>query len=162
VQTTLYKKNKEEGGFVLKMEKSNKEQIPIVKDAFTWPSAEPRFIGTRCKTCGTVSFPKNPVCRNADCTKKREVEEVLLSRRGKLMSFTLVCYPPPPPYVAPEPFVPFIVGEVGMPEGIAILGQLTGRRYEDLKIGMEAEMIVEKLFDDERGNEVVGWKFRMV
>lgn len=139
-----------------------KKQIPAVEDAFTWPSAEPRFIASRCKQCGTVSFPKSSVCRNPKCKKKADVEETLLTRRGKLLSYTLICYPPPPPFVAPQPFVPFPIGEVAFPEGIAIMGQLVGKKYEDLKIGMDVEMVVDKLFEDEQGNEVVGWKFRPI
>ena len=61
--------------------------------------------------------------------------------------------------MAPKPFVPFPIGEVEFPEGIAIIGQMVGRKYEDLKIGMEVEMVVDKLFEDDHGNEVVGWKF---
>jgi uncharacterized OB-fold protein len=144
------------------MENSKKKQIPIVQGVFTWPSPEPQLIGSRCKTCNTVSFPKSSVCRNPNCKKKTNVEDILLTRRGKLITFTLVCYPLPPPYVAPKPFVPFPIGEVLLPEGIAIIGQITGSKYEDLKIGMEVEMIVDKLFEDALGNEVVGWKFRTV
>jgi len=139
---------------------SGKRQIPAVQGVFTWPSAEPHFIVSRCKRCGTVSFPKGPVCRNPKCKDKAEVEEALLTRRGKLLSYTLVCYPPPPPFVSPQPFVPFPIGEVQFPEGIAIIGQITGCKYENLKIGMDVEMVVEKLFQDEQGDEVVGWKFR--
>ncbi len=142
------------------MEKSQKQQIPAVKDVFTWPSSEPRLIGTKCKVCGTVSFPKSPVCRNPRCKNKAEVEETLLTRRGKLLSYTLVCYPLPPPFVYAEPFVPFPVGEVQFPEGVAIIGQMTGCAYANLKIGMDVETVVEKLFEDQSGNEVVGWKFR--
>jgi uncharacterized OB-fold protein len=64
--------------------------------------------------------------------------------------------------VAPQPFVPFPIAEVQFPEGIAIIGQMTGCKYENLKIGMEVEMVVDKLFQDEQGNEVVGWKFRPI
>lgn len=147
---------------MVSMEKSDKEQIPIVKDVFTWPSSEPRLIGSKCKACGTVSFPKVPFCGNANCSSKREVEETLLSSRGKLLSFTLVCYPPPPPYVAPDPFVPFMLGEVAFPEGPAVIGQIVGCKYESLKIGSPAEVIVDKLYQDDQGNEVVGWKFRVI
>jgi uncharacterized OB-fold protein len=144
------------------MKNSKKKQIPIVQGGFTWPSAEPQLMGSRCKTCNTVSFPKRSVCRNPNCKKKTNVEDILLTRRGKLTTFTLVCYPPPPPYVPSKPFVPFPIGEVLLAEGIAIIGQITGSKYEDLKIGMEVEMIVDKLFEDALGNEVVGWKFRTV
>jgi uncharacterized protein len=139
-----------------------KKQIPAVEGVFTWPSQEPCFVGSKCKACGTVSFPKSSVCRNPLCTSKADVEETLLSRRGKLLSYTLICYQPPPPFVAPKPFVPFPIGEAQFPEGVAIIGQMTGCKYEDLKIGMEIETVVEKLFVDERGNEIMGWKFRLV
>ena len=144
------------------MKSLDKKQIPIVKGAFTWPSDEPRFIASRCKKCGTVSFPKSAVCRNPNCKSKLDTEEALLTRRGKLLSYTLVCYPPSPPFVVTQPFVPFAIGVVQFPEGIAIMGQMTGCKYEDLEIGMEVEMVAEKLFENSEGNEVVGWKFRLV
>ena len=78
------------------------------------------------------------------------------------MTYTLVCYPPPPPYRAPDPFTPFAIGEVRLPEGIAIIGQMTGCKYEELKTGMEVEMLTDKLFEDEQGNDVITWKFRPV
>lgn len=143
-------------------ERLDKKRIPIVQGVFTWPSDEPRFIASRCKKCGTVSFPKSPVCRNPKCKNKTDVEETLLTRRGKLLSYTLVCYPPPPPFVSPQPFVPFPIGEVQFPEGIAIMGQMTGCQYENLEIGMDVEMVVDKLFQDDQGDEVVGWKFRPI
>jgi uncharacterized OB-fold protein len=138
------------------------KQIPVAEGIFTWPSDKPHLIVSRCKKCGTVSFPKSPICRNPNCGNKTDVEETLLTRRGKLLTYTLVCYPPPPPYVASKPFVPFPIGEVAFPEGIAIIGQMTGCKYENLKIGMEVEMVVDKLFEDEKGDEVVGWKFRPI
>jgi uncharacterized OB-fold protein len=138
------------------------KQIPGVDGLFVGPAHEAHFIVSRCKKCGTVSFPKSPVCRNPKCEKKADVMEDLLSRRGTLISYTLVCYPPLPPFVAPEPFVPFPIGEVAFPEGIAIIGQMTQCTYEDLKMGMEVEVVLDKLFVDGEGNEVVGWKFRPV
>jgi uncharacterized OB-fold protein len=40
------------------------------------------------------------------------------------------------------------------------MGQLTGCREEDIKIGMGMELVIEKLFEDEEGREVMTWKFR--
>ena len=142
--------------------KVKNKQVTAVDGLFEWLANEPRLIGSRCKTCGTVSFPKSPVCGNPECKSKSNVEKVFLSRRGKLISFTKVCYPPLPPYIAPVPFVPFAVGEVGFSEGVAILGQMTGCKYEDLKIGMEVETVIDKLYEEKDGTEVIGWKFRPV
>ena len=139
-----------------------KNQLPVAKGLFTWPSDDPRFIATRCKSCGDVFFPAGEFCANPNCTGT-EVEEILLSKRGKLYSCSIQYYQPPKPFVAPDPFVPFAVGIVEFPEGIRILGQLIDCDPEkDLKIGMDIEMLVEKLDEDAQGNEFVAWKFRPV
>jgi uncharacterized OB-fold protein len=92
------------------------------------------------------------------------VEEVLLSRRGKLWSFTTNYYKPPAPYRSPDPYVPFGVAIVEFPkEKIKIQGQIaSGYDSEALKVGSEMELILEKLHEDEQGNELIVWKFKPV
>ena len=138
----------------------SKKQIPVQEGLFTWPSDQPALIGSRCKSCNDYFFPKVKACQNPDCPEK-EVEEVLFSQKGRLWSYCVQYYPPPPPYRGP---VPFIIGLLELPkEGLKVMGQLTnGCREEDVKIGMELELVVEKLFEDEGGNEVVTWKFKPV
>jgi len=136
---------------------SSRKQIPVVEGVFTWPSDEPYLIGSRCETCGEHFFPKAKSCQNPDCPDKGDVKEVLLSRNGNLWSYTIQHYAPPPPYRGP---VPLIIGLVELPENLKIMGQLTNCKEEDLKIGMDMELIIEKLFEDEEGKEVVTWKFR--
>ena len=137
-----------------------KTQIPIEEGLFTWPSDQPSLIGSRCKSCGEYFFPQVNICQNPDCTDKN-VEEMSLSRRGTLWSYTIQQYAPPPPYRGP---VPLTIGLMELPkENIKIMGQLVeGVRPEDLKIGMDLELVLEKLFEDENGNEVVTWKFKPV
>lgn len=138
-----------------------KKQIPAVP-WFTWPSDQPHLIGSRCKSCEDYFFPKVSVCRNPNC-RGRNVEEVLLSRTGKLWSFVIQQYPPPPPFPKYEPFVPYGIAEVKLPEGIRVLGQVTsGSSLDSLQIGSEMELAVEKFYDDEDGNEVVVYKFKPV
>jgi hypothetical protein len=134
----------------------DKKQVPVEEGLFTWAPGEPRLIGSRCKTCGTYSFPKSYSCPNPDCDAK-DVEEVLLSRRGKLASYTIQRYNPP--LFKMEPFRPFAIGLVELPEGINVLGILTST--ENLRTGMNLEMVVEGLYT-EGENEVVTWKFRPV
>ena len=138
-----------------------KKQYPIQEGLFTWPTDEPHLIGGRCKSCGTYFFPKFSIKHKLDC-KERQTEEVLLSRRGKLDSYTVQHYPPPPPFISPDPFVPYAIGWVALPEGIAIAGILTGARLEDLKMHMDVELVVEKVWQDEEGNEALTWKWRPV
>ena len=139
---------------------TDSEKIPIIEGLFTLDPEEPRLIGSRCTSCGTYYFPKTISCSNPDCNDKM-VEESLLSRRGKLWSFTVQHYPPPPPFKAQEPFVPFGIGVVELPEEIRVAGILTESDPEKLKIGMELELLLEKAYEED-GEEVVTWKFRPV
>ncbi len=140
-----------------------KKQVPLAEGLFTWPSDDPRLIGTRCKVCGHHFFPKTYVCQNPSCRSK-DVENVNFSKRGKINSYSIQYYQPPPPYVPPNPFVPFAIALVEFEkEGLRIIGQMTDCNPEkDLKIGMEVEMVVEKLSENEKGEEVMVWKFRPV
>lgn len=139
----------------------SKRQIPAVEGLFTLEPDGPRLIGGKCNSCGTYFFPKFYQLHKKDC-KDKEVQEVLLSRRGQLVSYTVQYYPPPPPFVCPDPFVPYGIGMVALPEGINVLGILTGVAIEDLKMKMDVELVLEKLYEDKEGNEVLGWKFRPI
>jgi len=138
-----------------------KQGIPAVEGLFTWPSDNPRLMGGKCKSCGTYFFPRFYVVHKPGC-HRGEIEEVLLSQKGVLRSYTVQYYPPPPPFKAPDPFVPYGIGLVELPEGINIVGMMTGCAVEDLKTGIEAELVVEKLYSDEEGNDRLTWKFKPV
>jgi uncharacterized protein len=141
---------------------TEKRRIPIQEGLFTVPS-EPHglsyLIGTRCRTCGEVTWYRRPVCLNC---QSEEVEEILLNRRGKLWAFTQLHFKSPPPYEAPEPYVPIIVGFVELSEGLRVLSLLTDCNFDKLRIGMDMEMIVEKAYEDSAGNEIVVHKFKPV
>lgn len=148
------------GRFGLEAKGSEKKQVPVEEGLFTWPSEEPRLIGSRCNVCGEVTFPAQKVCPN--CTSDN-TEELLLSRRGTLYSFTIQRHrPPSPPYRGMDPFVPYGVGEVELPEGVIVTSALTESDPEALKIGMEMELLVEKFFEDDEGSDVVSYKFKPV
>lgn len=140
-------------------ERPQKRKIPITEGLFTWSDGEPHLIGGRCKSCGSYFFPKNYVVHKPGC-RQWEVEEVLLSTRGKLRSYTWHYYQPPAPFRSPDPFVPYGIGLVELPEGIRVFGIMTGCELKDLRTGMDMELVVEKLYNDEEGNECLTWKFR--
>jgi len=85
-----------------------------------------------------------------------------LSRRGTLYSFTVQRFKPPPPYKGPEPFVPYGVGMIELPEGLRVTAVLEEGDPARLQVGMEMELVVASLFEDAEGNEVLGYKFRSV
>lgn len=140
---------------------ADKRQIPVAEGLFVWPSTEPGLIVSRCRSCGTCYFPKTFACHNPDCTRE-DVEEIVLSGQGKLWTYTILHYVPPFPFVPQEPFSPIYIGLVEFPEGIRILGQLTGTKDREIKLNMDVKLVIEKLHDDQEGNEVVTWKFKVL
>ena len=140
-----------------------KTRKPAVEGWFTLDERDPRLLGTRCTTCGTYHFPKERFfCRNPGCAGS-ELEEVPLSSRGRLWSFTDNRYPPPPPYVAVEPFEPYAIAAVELAtEKLVVLGQVVaGTRADQLSAGMEMELALEPLHSDD-ANEYLVWKWRPV
>jgi hypothetical protein len=110
-----------------------------------------------------VFFPRQTLaCRNPACDG-RELDEVPLSRRGRVWSWTTNHYAPPPPYVAPDPFVPYTVAAVELAEErMVVLGQLaSGVDPAGLEIGAEMELVLETLFEDAEREHVM-WKWRPV
>ena len=142
---------------------SQEKQVIVMDGLFDWPSDDPRLLATRCKSCGACFFPRTFTCQNPDC-KEKEIENIKLSKKGKLWSWTTQYYKPPDPFIATDPYKPFAVGLVAFPEGVKVIGIVTGVTDpdKDLKIDMEVEVIADKLFVDEKGNDVIGWKYRPI
>jgi uncharacterized OB-fold protein len=139
-----------------------KPKQPAAPGWFTF-DGEPRLIGSRCRACGTYFFPKESFfCRNPACASS-ELEEVPLSPRGRLWSYTNNCYAPPPPYVASDPFQPYAVAAVELEkERMVVLGQVeAGVSASQLEVGMEMELTVGTLYEDAE-REVLIWKWRPV
>ena len=134
-------------------------QVPIDDGLFTWPSTEPRLIGGRCRSCGTVSFPKQDSCPR--CTGW-QVDDHLLDRRGTLWTFTVQGFPPKPPYAGPEPFEPYGVGYVDVGGEVMVESRLTEHDPDRLAIGAPMELVVVPFRHDDDGNEVVTLAFRPV
>ena len=131
----------------------------VLAGAFTTSGDEARLIASRCLSCETYAFPRSFTCPNPACDG-RDVEDAELSRTGTLASFTIVHYPPPPPYVAPDPFEPFAIGEVEFAEGIQVVGPITGCEPGDLEMRMQVETVVEPYYVEADGARMIGWKFR--
>jgi len=140
-----------------------KKQIPCLEGWFTMPPEEPQLIGNKCGSCGHYFFPRVKTCRNPLCDKSKPLEKVKFSRKGKLVAYTVNHYPPPPPYHAPDPFVPFGVVSIALPEGIRVGGQVPKSvDLDTLKVDMEMETVREVLYVDNEGNEVISWMFQPV
>ena len=140
---------------------TDKKKASAVEGLFTWQSEKPQLIGGRCKSCGTYFFPKFYVVHSPECLEA-QIEEVLLSTKGKLESYTIMNYPSPPPFVNSKPFVPYAVGMVSLPEGISVLGMLTGCPVEKLETEMDVELVIDVLCQDDQGNDELTWKWQVI
>ena len=140
-----------------------KTRVPAIEGWFRMDASAPCLIGSRCRSCGCVFFPKEETfCRNPDCSGS-EFEPVELSRRGTLWSFTDNRYTPPAPYVSPDPFEPYAIAAVELAaERMVVLGQVArGVGVDRLRAGMEMELVLDTLYSDD-AHEYVIWKWRPV
>jgi hypothetical protein len=136
---------------------SEKKLIPLEEGYFTIPSSageESHLIGSKCRSCGEYFFPKRVFC--AKCFLE-DTEEVLLSRKGKLYTYTTVHVPMFGKVVMDRG--EYCVGQVDLPEGPRIQTTLSCDPSE-LKIGMDMELDLKKINEDKRGNDVVVYQFR--
>jgi uncharacterized OB-fold protein len=137
---------------------------PAVDGWFT-TGDDPRLLASRCTTCDTLVFPPVPrdaafYCRNPACDGGEQVTAEL-SRTGTVWSYTDARYQPPAPYVpATDPFEPFALAAVELPEGLVVLGQVAaGYDVDDLEVGAPVELVVEPLYTDESGERTT-WRWR--
>jgi len=140
---------------------NEKKQISIKDGLFTTPLSlgeQVRLMGSKCKDCGEISLGKRQACSNCGGANP---EETPLSRTGKLWTYTVIRHRPPGDYKGPDPFVPFGLGLVELPEGIRVLSPIQCD-LERMKVGMELEMEVYPLYTDENQNEVMAFRFRPV
>lgn len=122
---------------------------------YTRTEKDVALLGSQCKRCGKVYFPRKMVC--PECFVD-EMEERALSGRGKLYSFTITT-------VAPSGFeVPYAFGWVDLDEGPRAFSLLCDCEpfEEKLRLDMPVEMVIGRLRKDETGQEIMGYKFRPV
>jgi uncharacterized OB-fold protein len=136
-------------------------QKALAPDISTWPEENPQLIGSQCGACGATAFPRQdrcPRCSGAD------MSELLLPRRGTLVTWTTQGFPPGAPYAGPtgESFVPFGVGLVELDDVIRVEGRLTENDPEKLRFGMDVELTMVPFATDNEGNEIVTFAFQPV
>jgi uncharacterized OB-fold protein len=140
-------------------QETQKKRFPILPGIIheaTSADDKSYLIGSKCSTCGRTFFPKQSVCRI--CMREDTMQETALSTRGKIDTFTVV-------HVAPIGFkAPYIQAFVDLPEGPRIFSLITGCEPSEnaLKTGTEVELVIDKITEDEKGNDLVGYKFRPV
>lgn len=111
------------------------------------------LIANFCEKCGKGFFPFRAKCDS--CLSADNLKDIKLFEGGKLYTFTTV-------HRAPSFFnVPYMVGYVDFEkEGIRVFAQLTECKPEDLKIGMDMEMVFEEMDVNEDDKRKLVYKFK--
>jgi uncharacterized OB-fold protein len=140
---------------------TTKTRVGAVEGWFTTDDVAPALLGSRCRSCGTYAFPRQTfACPNPACSGT-DFDEVELSRRGRVWSYTDARYTPPPPYVAADPYEPFALAAVELAaEKMVVMGQMVaGVTVDDIAIGDEVELVLDTLYEDDE-HEYLVWKWR--
>jgi uncharacterized protein len=109
------------------------------------------LVGNKCEACGNAFYPKADFC--TQCSSK-ELEEMVLSKRGTLYSYTITRVP-----VGKFP-IPHAIGMITLPEKVRLTAPLVIGE-EEFKIGAEMEMEITTLWT-EGDHDVIGYKFKAV
>jgi uncharacterized protein len=113
-----------------------------------------RLAGTRCLQCREVAFGAKTGCPNCG---RETVERLSLSERGVLWTFTVVRHRPPGDYKGPQPFEPFGLGLVELPEGVRVLSPIICA-IDQLRVGLKLTFL-PYLRDSDDGREVIAFAF---
>ena len=138
-----------------------KGKVPELPDLFDWTQDGVRLQSAKCNSCGTYFFPASHHQHRPGCSREG-VENVFLSKRGKLATYTVQYYMCPPPCKTAGDITPYGVGMVEFPEGISVTGIITETDLNGLKIGLNMETTTFTLYKDAEGNDVVTWAFKVV
>ena len=136
--------------------------VAVVDGLFAETDDGPRLVGSRCGACGTPSFPATSFCHHPQCTNRLAVEKAEFGPRGVLWTVAIQNFPPPAPSKYDEPFRPYAMGLVDLEDGLRVMGQVSAADPNAVEVGSDVELVIEKLYTDDEGNDVVTWKFKPV
>jgi uncharacterized OB-fold protein len=104
-----------------------------LKEFFTGVRAG-RLVVQRCAGCGELAVPPKltcPACHGRDWTR------VTLAGAGEVVSFTVIRVPPG----ALAGQAPYAIAVVRFPEGVSLLGRVTGIPLDALRVGLPVRFV---------------------
>jgi uncharacterized OB-fold protein len=137
---------------------TEKKMVPLREGIFRLPSSpdeEPALIGSRCQSCGDHFFPKRYICLNCG---QEDIEETMLGPRGKIWTYTVARQTPPGSLMQ----APYVLVVVQLTEGAMVQAVLSEWDLEAVRVGMEVQMVVEKMGTSAEGNDLMALKFKPV
>ena len=134
-------------------------RIPNLVD---WSTGDVRLMSAKCNSCNTYFFPKEHYQHRPGCSREG-VEDVLLPNKGKLASYVIMHYTPPPPFKFEKNPVPYGIALVEFEdERIQVAGIITDTDLKSLELGMKMETVTLRMFTNDEKQDVVTWAFRVV
>jgi uncharacterized protein len=136
------------------------QRVPVREGLLAGPLGDldrVRLAGSKCTSCGETSLGHKTICPNCG---RDTVRDVSLGNRGTLWTYTVVRHRPPGNYKGPDPFVPFGMGLVELPEGLRVLSPIDCD-FARLQIGLELQF-KPCLRKEADGREVVAFTFEPV
>jgi uncharacterized OB-fold protein len=129
--------------------------VTSVDDSLFASLDPPRLAGSKCATCGTVTFPAQASCPN--CTGS-DLARVELPDRGALWTWTVQAFEPKSPYRVPESgFTPYGVGYVDLGE-VIVESRLAGDPSQ-FEIGRPMRLVLLPVWPAADGGDVVTYAF---
>ena len=117
-----------------------------------------RMIAHKCEKCGGVNFPPKGVCKH--CNASSDFEEIQLSGRGRIHTFTLIGAGGAPPEFADQERAAgsYPVAIVELEEGPKVIAQLADVDPNEVSIGMPVRAELRRIYTEE-GVVRYGFKF---
>jgi len=109
--------------------------LPTVENFYKF-CGERKLMGVKCMACGTLLWPPRGICPKCFSYK---VEWTEFKGRGKLLTYTIIHFPPS----QFQALAPYAVGIVKLGEGPQLPGMIRNIKLEDLHIGMDLEVDFE-------------------
>lgn len=113
-----------------------------------------RLAGSRCGNCAEVTLGAVSVCPNCGAD---DLEVIELSNQGVLWSYTVARHKPPGDYRGPEPFEPYGIGLVELPEGVRVVSRIEGA-IDELEVGKA--MVFTPTLRREPEEDVIEFSYR--
>ena len=134
-----------------------KRAVPLREGLFRIPAKpgeKPALTASRCPRCGEHFYPKRAICLACG---QVELEEAYLTGPGKIWTFTIARETPPGSLIQ----APYVVAQVQLPEKVIVGSVLTDCDVDSVRVDMPVELVLEKVKEDDEGNDVVAFKFRL-
>ncbi len=145
------------GGETKKLAKKSEKKPDITffhPDLLQVPAdgSPPFLTGYRCKSCGSLDFPKPTICLHCWC---EDFEAVPLSRTGVLYSVTDI-------FIGQAGMkTPYVFGYVDLPENLRILAQMQGETGT-FKCDDQVELVVGTIRMNRDGLPITSYMFKKV